>query len=413
MENNNSNSALDEPAVAAIVSRFENNAVLRWYAQLLGDRKIHIVAAPLRKNHLTVPGFCSERHTFQNKYFTREIATIIRKEPLHLLLADWTNGVQNLSSLLECLGQFNIPSLIIRQTSLEGIKRVVVTSAGGPHTLQQMWIAGEIAAKLSVPIQIIRLRRIDKAGNHNGKVLIEEWTSRMLGADSEPIETGDLADGLAACVEPGDLLIMGAPGPFHQSDCISDSLPAYLAGRINIPMIMMLSGKTQEVTIRSLLWGGLVRLNMRAPGKAEAIRQLVDSLVTHYQVPGAKRNLMIDLAMRRERVMSTAVDCQTAFPHVRLPGFRGLACCLGIFPEGVAFDCANGQLTRFVFLMVTNDGFCDEYLAFLAKLAKRMVRQDIRSALLECTSPEKVLDLLDPQQTTIPRMPTLPLLCRA
>lgn len=393
---------VDDSGVAVICSKKENSNVLHWYADLFGDRNIHFIKAPAHRSSITVPGFVTDRNVLNCEFFSKELTGLIRKEPLQMVLADWSEGTQELSALLGCVGSYHIPSLIIHQKSLDDIKRVIVASAGGPHTLQQMWVASEIAAKLCVPLQVVRLRRTDNSHNNsNDKVMIEGWTSRMLGTKSEPIETDDLVNEFTDIVQVGDLLIMGAPGPFHQQDCIDQSLPVRMAAKLNTPLLIMLSGKPRDTSLGSLLWGDLIQMNLCATDKQDVIRELVDTLVRHYQAPDSKRNLMIELAMRREKAMSTAIDCQTAFPHVKLPGFRGLACCLGIYPDGVAFDSSSEQLTHFVFLMVTNDGYCDEYLALLAKLAKMMVRDDIRKALLESSTPEQVLALLEPQQNAI------------
>ena len=398
---NSTVNVLDDSAVAVICCNKENCNVLRWYADLFGDRNIHFIKTPEHRSSITVPGFATDSTVLNCEFFKKELTGLMRKEPLQMVLVDWSEGTQELSTLLGCVGNYHIPSLIIHQKSLDDIKRVIVASAGGPHTLQQMWVASEIAAKLCVPLQVVRLRRADNSNNNNDKVMVEGWTSRMLGTKSEPIETDDLVNEFTDIVQAGDLLIMGAPGPFHQHDCIDQSLPVRMAAKLNTPLLIMLSGKPRNISLDSLLWGDLIQMNLCATGKQEVIRQLVDTLVRHYQAPDSKRNLMIELAMRREKIMSTAIDCQTAFPHVKLPGFRGLACCLGIYPEGIPFDSSSEQLTHFVFLMVTNDGFCDEYLALLAKLAKKMVRNDTRKALLGCSTPEQILALLEPQQSPI------------
>lgn len=99
--------------------------------------------------------------------------------------------------------------------------------------------------------------------------------------------------------------------------------------------------------------------------------------------------------------MSTAVDFETAFPHVTLRGFFGVAASMGICPEGVAFDSERGQPTRFISLFVTPDGFYDDYLAALAKLAKRMIDANVRGALLSCETPSQARDILEPRQDNI------------
>ncbi len=55
--------------------------------------------------------------------------------------------------------------------------------------------------------------------------------------------------------------------------------------------------------------------------------------------------------------MSTAVDCDTAFPHVTLHGFFGVAASIIICPDGIDFGNEDNQPTRFIVLFVTLRGF--------------------------------------------------------
>jgi mannitol/fructose-specific phosphotransferase system IIA component (Ntr-type) len=142
--------------------------------------------------------------------------------------------------------------------------------------------------------------------------------------------------------------------------------------------------------------------------KQESIDILIENLILHKQIPRASKSDILDRALRREQLMSTAVDCETAFPHVTIPGFFGVAASMGICPNGVAFGSENGEPTRFISLFITPEGLYDDYLAALTKLARRMIDPQVRKALLMCETPSQARDILEPCDDAIIDYATTP-----
>ena len=91
-------------------------------------------------------------------------------------------------------------------------------------------------------------------------------------------------------------------------------------------------------------------------------------------------------------------ECETVLHHVAIPDFVGITGCMGIARDGVDVGLADGFLARFFFLLITPEGFCQEYLSTLTRIAKRMSRPDVREALLACESPAEVLDVFEPDE---------------
>ncbi len=379
-------------AVAAVLSSQGDYPLISWYADLLANRGEHELEI------IRDAGCPDATHA--------EVRRLHDASPLHMLLADWHFNLEHLRGLMSCAALLNIPALFIRQSGLEDVNRILLATAGGIHTLELMWIAREIARSLGLPLQIIRLKRAvspdggawlpEYMGAAPEGFEIERWTSRLIRSDSEVLDTANLVNGITSCVRTGDLLILGAPGPFHAEQQFRHSVPAVIASRTCAPMILLQSRKPDALSLRRLLWGGLISLPLKARGRQSTIEELVDSLVRHYQVPASERVIMVQQALRREHISTTAVDCESAFPHIRMPGFRGLACSMGISPDGISFGGDYGALTRFVFLMVTGDGYCDDYLNALSLIARRMIRPDVRRKLLDCRTPEAVLNVLEP-----------------
>ena len=386
--------------IASILSSQGDDALIRWYAELVGNRGESELAV-IRDN-----GCADATHA--------ELRRLHEASPLHMLLADWHFDLERLRGLMSCAALLNVPALFIRQSGLEDIRRILLATAGGVHTLELMWIAGEIATTLGLPLQVIRLKRAPPPNTADwlpeyvsappDGLQVEHWTSWLIRSESEVLDTPNLVNGIQSCIRNGDLLILGAPGPFHATDQFRSSVPAIIARRTCTPMILLQSRKPDELPLRQLLWGGLISLPLKARTRQATIEELVDSLVLHYQVSASEKPLMVRQAMQREQLSPTAVDCETAFPHIRMPGFIGLACSMGIAPHGINFGAADGSLTRFVFLMVTGDGYCDDYLNTLARIARCLIRPDARRRLLACRTPEAVLNVLEP--STAPLRPS-------
>lgn len=51
--------------------------------------------------------------------------------------------------------------------------------------------------------------------------------------------------------------------------------------------------------------------------------------------------------------------------------------------------------TRFVSLLVTPEGFCDEYLAILSTISKKMLDPSVREALLVCKTAAEAIEILE------------------
>lgn len=95
-------------------------------------------------------------------------------------------------------------------------------------------------------------------------------------------------------------------------------------------------------------------------------------------------------ALKREAIVSTALDHGLAFPHVRGVEGGGLTLGLGISAKGIKFDGHDKGLTRIVFLMVIPTAASAFYLKLLAGLAETFSDADARKALQAEENPDKL-----------------------
>jgi len=91
---------------------------------------------------------------------------------------------------------------------------------------------------------------------------------------------------------------------------------------------------------------------------------------------------MVEFALRREAVLSTAVEHGLAFPHAREVEGGGLAVALGISKKGIKFGEGTKSLTHIVFFMAIPTAASAFYLKLLAGLSETFIKTETRKVLI-------------------------------
>ncbi len=107
-----------------------------------------------------------------------------------------------------------------------------------------------------------------------------------------------------------------------------------------------------------------------------------------------KADKLIEEALRREALVSTAVDHGLAFPHVRGVEGGGLTLALGISQKGIQFEGPKDQLTRIIFFMVIPTAASAFYLKLIAGLAETFMKPEARKSLMAEKDPEQLWKVL-------------------
>lgn len=99
-------------------------------------------------------------------------------------------------------------------------------------------------------------------------------------------------------------------------------------------------------------------------------------------------DLLLDLALQREAIVSTAVDNGLAFPHVRGVEGGGLAMAVGISRKGIKFGGPGRTLTRIFFFVVIPTATSAFYLKLIAGLSRTFREKESRDLLLAAKTEE-------------------------
>jgi mannitol/fructose-specific phosphotransferase system IIA component (Ntr-type) len=131
--------------------------------------------------------------------------------------------------------------------------------------------------------------------------------------------------------------------------------------------------------------------NLMIPSlQSDDTEEVIAELAHHMEACGFvdKADQLVEAALQREAVSSTALGHGLAFPHVRGVEGGGLSLALGLKKKGLRFAHDSKQLTRIVFFIVIPMAASAFYLKLLAGLSETFAKTEARKTLLAEKEPE-------------------------
>ena len=152
------------------------------------------------------------------------------------------------------------------------------------------------------------------------------------------------------------------------------------------------SKRPVEVGIARFSAPGLMAPKLAATTHEEVIGGFVEDPAT-----------VTELALRREAIVSTAVEHGLAFPHVRDVEGGGLTFAVGMKEKGIKFGAHEDHLSKIFFFIVIPTPATAFYLRLLAGLVRTFESTEARKELLDCDTPEQMWKtLVKLTKTTVP-----------
>ena len=138
---------------------------------------------------------------------------------------------------------------------------------------------------------------------------------------------------------------------------------------------------------------GLMLPCIVAEKRDDAISELIQLMAAQGFVenPGS----LLEATLRRESIISTALEHGLAFPHVRGVEGAGLTFSIGLKKKGLKFDHSKGRLTRIIFFIVIPSAASVFYLQLLSGLIETFREDSARKKLLACKSSEEMWTTLN------------------
>lgn len=144
-------------------------------------------------------------------------------------------------------------------------------------------------------------------------------------------------------------------------------------------------------TTTPLITADLVAVDLAATDRTEVTRHLVDLLVAAGRVTDAA-GFAADVAAR-EAQMATGMPGGIGLPHARSEHVVVPSLAVAKLAQGVDWGAPDGP-ARLVFLIAAPASGDADHLQILAALARRLVHESFRTALLEAPDAATVADVV-------------------
>jgi PTS system nitrogen regulatory IIA component len=132
------------------------------------------------------------------------------------------------------------------------------------------------------------------------------------------------------------------------------------------------------------------------PLKGDTPEEVLGQLCGRLQQEGfiEDADQLLELAMQREAIVSTAVDSGMAFPHVRGVEGGGLTMVMGVHKKGIKFGGPGRTLTRIFFFMVIPTATSAFYLKLISGLSQTFREKEARELLLAASDEAELWKVL-------------------
>jgi PTS system nitrogen regulatory IIA component len=127
--------------------------------------------------------------------------------------------------------------------------------------------------------------------------------------------------------------------------------------------------------------------------KRDALLALAENIAAAPQIKNGQE-LAVEI-LKREELMSTAIGCGIAIPHVRLSSVTDLVVSVGISrTDIIGFHPLDDEPVRLVFMIAAAGNQHAYYLQTLSWFSARLKNKELRDSLLQAQTAQEVYNLL-------------------
>jgi mannitol/fructose-specific phosphotransferase system IIA component (Ntr-type) len=148
------------------------------------------------------------------------------------------------------------------------------------------------------------------------------------------------------------------------------------------------------VSLAALLREEQIVLGLSAREKNDVLEALLVPLVAGGRLKPGLRNASLDALKARERVASTGMEHGIAIPHASLDALEEPLAVLGLSPDGVPFQAADGAPSRILVLLLIPRKAVSQHTRTLAGIARLLQYEEIRDELLRSRSAREILQIV-------------------
>jgi PTS system nitrogen regulatory IIA component len=136
----------------------------------------------------------------------------------------------------------------------------------------------------------------------------------------------------------------------------------------------------------------VVKVPLVGKTKNEVIRELVQVLLDAGRI--TELESVYDALLTREALGSTGLEQGVAVPHAKTRAVRQLTAAIGIAPQGVDFQSADGEPSKLFFLLLAPPDQSGPHIQALAEIARLAKSPTFLRLLTEASSGREVAELI-------------------
>lgn len=134
-----------------------------------------------------------------------------------------------------------------------------------------------------------------------------------------------------------------------------------------------------------------ITLNLRARTQIEAVREIVDLLVTSGKIENAEG--FLNRALQREKTNSTYAADGVAFPHARTKLVEEIVLGIGRSEAGIPWT-GKGEIAHLIFLIAVPERLISDYLVVVGAIARTTKDRPLRTLLLHAETKDDFISTL-------------------
>jgi len=148
------------------------------------------------------------------------------------------------------------------------------------------------------------------------------------------------------------------------------------------------------VHLTEILREDIIKINLDATTKWEAIQELIDLLISAHELRLTNRNEVVEGVFARERSLSTGLEHGIAVPHAVLNCVEDVIAALGTARAGIPFESHDGQPAKLIILLLIPQGAFQRHVRTLAGIARLGTNPELRDRIFDAETPADVMDVL-------------------
>ena len=147
--------------------------------------------------------------------------------------------------------------------------------------------------------------------------------------------------------------------------------------------------------LRDIIVDKAIVPNLVATKRDEAIRELLDALVSAGKVSADMRDVFAPSIIAREKKGSTGLNHGVAIPHTKTTTVKTAFAAVGVSRTGVDFNALDKQPVYSIILLLSPEDQPSAHIDAMKAIFTHLSKDQFRRFLRQATTTEAVLTLLD------------------